>query len=73
MPAKQPGKGFLGWLGRQVGHVKKAVQADPAAPKTLYRNEKVEEVPHPENPNIKLRRTTIDEAVIPPQPPKKMS
>ena len=72
MPAK-PGKGLFGWLGRQVGHVKKAVQTDPAAPKTLYRNEKVEEVPHPENPNIKLRRTTIDEAVIPPPPPKKMS
>jgi len=73
MPAKQPGKGLFGWLGRQVGHVKKAVQTDPAAPKTLYRNEKIEEVPHPENPNIKLRRTTIDEAVIPPPPPKKMS
>ncbi len=72
MPAK-PGKGLFGWLGRQVGHVKKAVQTDPAAPKTLYRNEKIEEVPHPENPNIKLRRTTIDEAVIPPPPPKKMS
>jgi hypothetical protein len=62
MPAK-PGKGFLGWLGRQVGHVKKAVQTDPAGPKTIYRNQKVEEVPHPEDPNIKLRRTTIDEAI----------
>jgi hypothetical protein len=71
MPEK-PGKGFLGWLGRQVGHVKKAVQTDPAAPKTLYRNEKMEEVPHPEDPNIKLRRTTIDEAVIPPKHTKKM-
>jgi hypothetical protein len=73
MMPEQPGKGFLGWLGRQVGHVKKAVQTDPAAPKTLYRNEKVEEVPHPEDPNIKLRRTTIDEAIVPPNQPKKMS
>jgi hypothetical protein len=26
-----PGKGLFGWLGRQVGHVKKAVQAEPKA------------------------------------------
>ena len=26
-----PGKGLFGWLGRQVGHVKKAVQTQPAA------------------------------------------
>ncbi|HTL30801.1 MAG TPA: hypothetical protein VL282_16340 [Tepidisphaeraceae bacterium] len=71
MPEK-PGKGFLGWLGRQVGHVKKAVQTDPAAAKTIYRNEKVEEVPHPEDPKIRLRRTTIDEAVVDPKRPKKM-
>lgn len=65
MPEK-PGKGFLGWLGRQVGHVKKAVQTDPIGPKTIYRNAKVEEAPHPEDPTIKLRRTTIDEVVTDP-------
>jgi hypothetical protein len=27
------GKGFFGWLGRQVGDVKKAVQTDPSAEK----------------------------------------
>lgn len=26
-----PGKGLLGWFGRQVGHVKKAVKTKPAA------------------------------------------
>jgi hypothetical protein len=67
--------GFLRWLGRQVGYVKKAVQTDPAAPKPqlpesqeknekkLYENKTVEESPHPENPNVKLRRTIIDEAI----------
>jgi hypothetical protein len=65
MPDKpaQPGRGFLGWLGRQVGYVKKAVQTDPAAEKKLFENKRVEEAPHPENPNIKLRRTVIDEAI----------
>ena len=61
MPDKLPGEGFLGWLGRQVGHVKKAVKAD-VQPK-LYEQKHIEEQPHPEDPNIKLRRTTIDEAV----------
>jgi len=59
----QRGKGFLGWLGRQVGYVKKAVQTDPNAEKKLFENKRVEEAPHPENPNIKLRRTVIDEAI----------
>jgi hypothetical protein len=62
MPA-QHGKGFLGWLGRQVGYVKKAIQTDPAAEKKLFEKKRVEEAPHPENPNIKLRRTVIDEAI----------
>jgi len=57
------GKGFFGWLGRQVGYVKKAVQTDPSAEKKLFEKTRVEEAPHPENPNIKLRRTVIDEAI----------
>jgi len=85
-----PGKGVFGWLGRQVGYVKKAVRTKPAAlpgPKPqappssssaappaeppaekLYENRKVEEVPHPENSHIKLRRTIIDEAIVEPGP-----
>ena len=67
----QPGSGFLGWLGRQVGYVKKAVKTDvekPALPQTepqkvLYKNATVEETIDPRDPNVKLRRTIIDEAV----------
>jgi hypothetical protein len=76
-----PGKGFFGWFGRQVGYVKKAVRASPAAlPKPndhppappppaekVYENRKVEEAPHPENPHITLRRTIIDEAIVEPE------
>lgn len=66
-----PGKGLFGWLGRQVGHVKKAVQTDPdpAGPKVTYRKENVEEVPHPHDPGVKLRRTTIDEVIVQKQIP----
>lgn len=63
MPDK-PGKGFFGWLGRQVGYVSKALKADAAAPKTVYRQEKVEERPLPEDPGVVLRRTTTDEVIV---------
>jgi hypothetical protein len=72
-----PGKGLLGWLGRQVAHIKNAFQTDINAAKTIYRNQKVEEKPLPQDPNIKLRRTTIDEVVVdqprPTTPPRKNS
>ena len=68
-----PGKGFFGWLGRQVGHVKKAVQTDVNATKVTYRKEKVEEVQHPEDPAVKLRRTTIDEVIVRNELPEKTS
>lgn len=58
-----PGKGLLGWLGRQVGHVKKALRTDVAASKTLYRDSRTEEHPLPDDPKIKLRRTIIDEVI----------
>jgi hypothetical protein len=65
MPGKQQGNGFFGWLGRQVGFVKKAVQTDVTkAPKVVYRDGKIEEMPHPQDPNVTLRRTTIDEAIV---------
>ena len=59
-----PGKGFLGWLGRQIGYVSKAVHYDPAGPKTIYRASSVEEKPLPEDPKVRLRRTTIDEVIV---------
>ena len=75
MPDAQPGNGFFGWLGRQIGHVKKAVkteveaeaekqaQGDPEN-QVVYQKESVHELPHPENPELKLRRTVIDEVIV---------
>ena len=59
-----PGKGLFGWLGRQVGHIKKAIHTEPAGPKVTFRNAKVEEAEHPDQPGVKLRRTTIDEVIL---------
>ena len=61
--AERKGKGIFGWLGRQVGFLKKAVQTDVSQAKKVYENKTVEEIPHPDDPNIKLRRTVIDEAI----------
>jgi len=75
MADTKPGQGIWGWLGRQFGHVKKAVQTDVEAGKekesqvdpanqVVYQKEQVQEVPHPDNPNLKLRRTVIDEVIV---------
>jgi hypothetical protein len=69
---------FWSWLGRQVGHVRKAIRADVAggdpsaggaSGQVVYRKGRVEEKPMPNDPTLKLRRTTIDE-VIAEKPPK---
>ena len=66
MADAKKGSGLFGWLGRQVGYVKKAVQTDVTkTPKVMYRQKKVEELPHPADPKVTLRRTTIDEAIQP--------
>jgi hypothetical protein len=74
-PPQLPGDGFWGWLGRQLGHVKKAVKTeveqeaekqadgDPEN-QVVYQNQVVQEAPHPENPDLKLRRTVIDEVIV---------
>ncbi len=65
-PNNLPGTGFLGWLGRQVGHVAKAVKTDVAKPadsNIVYRECTIEEQQSPVDPNVKFRRTTIDEVV----------
>jgi hypothetical protein len=68
-PDNLPGNGFLGWLGRQIGHVAKAVKTDVEAPppaedsKIVYRECTIEEQVSPVDPNVKLRRTIIDEVV----------
>jgi hypothetical protein len=74
MAKKSQTDSILGWLGRQIGHVKKAVKADvtkpapPAKPKpkpkVVYRDNKVEEAAHPTQPGMKLRRTVIDEVIV---------
>ena len=53
-----PGKGVFGWLGRQVGHVARAVRHDPAV---LARREESQEREHPDHPGVTFRRTTVDE------------
>lgn len=67
--AKREDNSFFSWLGRQVGHVKKAVQTDVNAPqpKIVYSKEKVEEKEMPDKPGVTLRRTTIDEVIVDPQ------
>ena len=65
-PQNLPGTGFLGWLGRQIGHVAKAVKTDvvpPADSNIVYRECTIEEQVSPADPNVKLRRTIIDEVV----------
>lgn len=60
-------KGVWGWLGRQVGYVKRAVETDPAGPKTVYRENRVEEKQIPDQPGVTLRRTVIDEVIVDPK------
>jgi hypothetical protein len=64
MAKSLPGKGFFGWLGRQVGHVKRAVARDVTV-KTVYRNARVQEAVHPQDATARLRRTIIDEVIVP--------
>ena len=58
-----PGRGFFGWLGRQVGYITRAVKTEPGEQK-IYREESVEEKPLPTDANVKLRRTTVDEVIV---------
>lgn len=54
----------MGWLGRQVGYVKKAIDTDVTAAQIVYRKLDVREQRHPSHANVTLRRTTIDEAIV---------
>jgi len=92
--AKAQPTGFMNWLGRQVGHVKGAVNTDVTKPaakskargqpagkprpaqaqgpaaappppsKVIYRDDKIEQVEHPTQPGVILRRTIIDEVIV---------
>ena len=58
---------FFGWLGRQIGSVKGAVQKDVTPPAVLFRRETVQEVDLPDRPDEKLRRTVVDEVLRDPR------
>jgi hypothetical protein len=63
MADKLPGRGFLGWLGRQVGYVRKAVR-HPVGAKVLYQEKRVAQAPHPDRKDVTLRRTIVDEVLV---------
>jgi hypothetical protein len=52
---------FLGWLGRQIGHVKKAVKTE--VPQVVYKKTTVQEATLPDRPDEKIRRTIVDEVI----------
>jgi len=54
---------FMYWLGRQVGHVRQATRKD-GPERVIYRQARTDEQPVPTDPNLRLRRTTIDEVII---------
>ena len=56
---------FFGWLGRQIGYVKKAVNTQ--VPEVVYRKETVKQAPVPDEQGHVLRRTTVDEVIVQPQ------
>jgi len=62
----QPPKTFMTWLGRQVAHIKHALNTDVTAAENqiIYRALDTQEHPHPDHPNVTLRRTTIDEVIL---------
>ena len=70
----KPSNSFLGWLGRQIGSVKGAIQADvtkkpaePQTPQVVFHKTTVHETTLPDRPNEILRRTVIDDVVRDPQ------
>ena len=71
MADKLPGNGVFGWLGRQVGYVKKAVQTKPAAlpqPKAKPGTAPAAEAP----PTVVYREGRVEEAEHPTQPGLKL-
>ena len=52
---------FFGWLGRQIGHVTKAVKTE--VPQVVYKKTTVHEASLPDRPDEKIRRTIVDEVI----------
>ena len=79
MSDKLPGDGLLGWLGRQVGYVKKAVKTQPKALPATKRSApqrapapKPAEAPAAEPPAVLYRKDEVQEAEHPSQPGVKL-
>jgi hypothetical protein len=85
MSDKLPGKGLLGWLGRQVGYVRKAVHTTPSAitpskpagpessaAQSAAREHPKAEAPKPESGGIVYRHDQVQEAEHPSQPGVKL-
>jgi len=53
---------LMSWLGRQIGHVTKAVKTP--VPEVVYRKQTVQEAKVEGKPDHLLRRTTVDEVVV---------
>ena len=70
MSTKRSGEGILGWLGRQVGYVRKAIRTD-VQKTVVHRQQEVQEATLPEHPDVTLRRTVIDEVILDKQAGKK--
>ena len=72
-----PGKGLFGWLGRQVGHVKKAVGTDPKAlppprPKPAAPEPEAKPSAEQSAPQVLYREGRVEEAEHPTQPGVKL-
>jgi hypothetical protein len=77
MASTPPGKGLFGWLGRQVGHVKKAVQVDPKAPpkpapKPAPSQPAANSSAAQSGPQVLYREGRVEEAEHPTQPGVKL-
>ena len=75
MADKLPGNGLFGWLGRQVGYVKKAVQAKPAAlprPQTSRASGPAKPSAGQSDPAVIYREGRVEEAEHPTQPGVKL-
>ena len=74
MSENLPGKGLFGWLGRQVGHVKKAVRTQPTAalPRPVQSPGDAKPSEEQSPPNVIYREGRVEEAEHPTQPGVKL-
>ena len=75
MPSTPPGKGLFGWLGRQVGYVKKAVTTEAKAlPKASSNAAAIppEDSAPQSGPQVLYREGRVEEADHPTQPGVKL-